>query len=616
VGGRLRAEAWGAGMSRIRFAFGIDLRTLALFRVLVAAMVIADLASRLRDLTAHYSDDGVLPRSALLQMNGSWPMSLHVLSGSAIWQGTLMGLAALVALALLVGYRTRTATVVSWLLLVSLITRNPTLVQGGDNLLAMLLFWGMFLPLGARFSVDTALDRSAVPAPNLHFSAATVALLLQVMSVYFFSALLKSGPSWVSDGTAVAHALNIDHLATPVAVWFRQFEAPMTALTHYVWWLELLGPVLMFVPLVQPWLRLGLQWMFITMHVGFFMSLAIGLFPFVSIASLSAFTPGSVWDWLEAKLQDPKRRGLAMHYDGGCEFCLKTCLLLRTLLLLGPVPVLKAQDTADIHLDMLQHNSWVVVDHDGSRSVRWAAVALVIRRSPVFGFFGRLLGARALAPLGDRIYQFVADHRAALGRVSAVTLPYRTLQVDASRGANLVVAGLAIVVMWSNLASLPSAGIPLPSTLNYFVRSSLLTQKWNMFAPAPSVHEGWFVVRGQTEQGGIVDVLHDRLGDVDFDRPRSLADEFPNYRWRKYLMRLAFDEVPKAHRALYAHYLCRSWEPRAGAQSRLARLQIYFVHEYIQRSEQGVWSRAQELLLIAEHECAQAESAVQGSATR
>ena len=37
----------------------------------------------------------------------------------------------------------------------------------------------------------------------------TVALLAQVMFVYFFSALLKSGPTW-SDGTAVYYALNID----------------------------------------------------------------------------------------------------------------------------------------------------------------------------------------------------------------------------------------------------------------------------------------------------------------------------------------------------------------------------------------------------------------------
>lgn len=594
-------------MNRLKLMFGIDLRTLALFRVLVSVMLIADLLSRARDLSAHYTDAGVLPRSALLQMMGGWPMSLHALGGSAWWQGALMGLAALLALALLLGYRTRLATVLSWLMLVSLITRNPTLVQGGDNLLAMLLFWGMFLPLGARFSVDSALDRSAPTASSHHFSAATVALLLQVMSVYFFSALLKSGAPWMSDGTAVAYALQIDHLATPAAVWLRQFEGLMAALTHYVWWLELLGPVLIFVPLFQPGLRLALQWLFITMHLGFFLCLAIGLFPFVSITSLSAFTPGRVWDWLEAKLQDPKRRRLSMHYDGDCDFCLKTCLLLRNLLLLGPVPIVKAQDNADIHREMLQHNSWVVVDHDGSRHVRWRGVALVFRRSPVFGLIGRVLGARVLAAVGDGIYQRVAAHRSALGRVTAAVLPYRALQPELSRRVNFVVAGFAVVVLWSNVASLPAAGVRLPKLLDGVVRPTLLMQQWNMFAPAPSVHEGWYVVRGQTEQGGNVDVLHRSLGEVDFERPRRLADEFPNYRWRKYLMRLAF-ELPPSHRLLYARYLCRVGQHAGGAGTTLAQVQIYFVHENIQRSAPGVWSRPERRILLADHACASGTS--------
>src|SRR5690349_23638509 len=52
--------------SKITQIFGIDLRTLALFRVCLALIILLDLALRARDLTAHYSDYGVLPRAALL----------------------------------------------------------------------------------------------------------------------------------------------------------------------------------------------------------------------------------------------------------------------------------------------------------------------------------------------------------------------------------------------------------------------------------------------------------------------------------------------------------------------------------------------------------------------
>ena len=50
----------------------------------------------------------------------------------------------LVALALLVGYRTRIATIFSWVLLISLQARNVFITQGGDALTVVLLFWGLF----------------------------------------------------------------------------------------------------------------------------------------------------------------------------------------------------------------------------------------------------------------------------------------------------------------------------------------------------------------------------------------------------------------------------------------------------------------------------------------
>ena len=62
-------------------AFGMDLRTLALFRVLLAGFLILDLCLRGRDLTAHYTDFGIMPRSDLAGTlsGGSW--TVHALNG-------------------------------------------------------------------------------------------------------------------------------------------------------------------------------------------------------------------------------------------------------------------------------------------------------------------------------------------------------------------------------------------------------------------------------------------------------------------------------------------------------------------------------------------------------
>ncbi len=243
-------------MSTIKDVFGIDLRTLALFRVCLGLWLIVDLIIRAGHLTAHYTDFGVLPRAEAISHISPWRLSIHLINGSTAFQAILFILAGVFALCLVLGYRTRIATIVSWVLLLSLQNRNPILLQGGDNLALMLLFWGMFLPLGARFSIDEALNSRTEAVPNSFASVATMAILVQCMSVYFFSAFLKSGPEWMPDGTAVYYALHVDRFASPLAVWFRQFDLPMRGLTYFVWWLELIGPLLMFAPFFRVPLRL------------------------------------------------------------------------------------------------------------------------------------------------------------------------------------------------------------------------------------------------------------------------------------------------------------------------------------------------------------------------
>src|SRR5215212_6169444 len=116
---------------KVRELFGLDVRSLAVFRVGLALVLIADLAIRATDLEAHYTDAGLLPRSAVAP---SWVFSPHLLHGSAWFEAVLFLVAGVAAGMLLVGYRTRAATFVSWLLLVSLHARNPVLTQGGDIL--------------------------------------------------------------------------------------------------------------------------------------------------------------------------------------------------------------------------------------------------------------------------------------------------------------------------------------------------------------------------------------------------------------------------------------------------------------------------------------------------
>src|SRR5215210_4692651 len=124
---------------------------------------------------------------------------------------------------MLVGYRTRPMTILVWVLVLSIQNRNPLVLSGGDSLLRLLLFWAMFLPLGAYWSVDRALKDATTRLSTRFLSLATVGLFMQIAFVYWFTAALKSGPEWRVDGTALYYALSLDQLSTSVGQYLLNF---------------------------------------------------------------------------------------------------------------------------------------------------------------------------------------------------------------------------------------------------------------------------------------------------------------------------------------------------------------------------------------------------------
>src|SRR5438046_2966622 len=89
------------GREKVVEAFSTDLRSLAAFRMVVAVLVLADLADRATDLYAHYTDAGILPRSVLMEGElDPWSFSLNLMNRELYFQVLVFGLGALAALAL------------------------------------------------------------------------------------------------------------------------------------------------------------------------------------------------------------------------------------------------------------------------------------------------------------------------------------------------------------------------------------------------------------------------------------------------------------------------------------------------------------------------------------
>jgi hypothetical protein len=284
-----RRSAWLAQ------ALVLDLRSLALMRIALGAILIADLAMRAPDLALFYSAGGAVPPDFLRQPHYGWGFSLHLLHGSTTYQALLFVVAGLAAAALMVGWRTRLGAAVSWLMLLSLQHRNAYLLHGGDMLLAAALFWGLFLPWGRRFSVD-ALRTGGAPASNAYVGVPGAAWIGQICILYAFSVLVKSGSQWREDGTAIAYVLQAGQWNTPLA--HLALGAPpwlLRGLTFGVLGLEALCPLALLIPWRQGVPRTVTLVLLCAMHAGIATMLAIGLFPLISIATLLGLFPPGAW---------------------------------------------------------------------------------------------------------------------------------------------------------------------------------------------------------------------------------------------------------------------------------------------------------------------------------
>ncbi len=283
----------GARVRRVTHSvFGLDLRSLALLRISLGLILLTDLILRSRDLVAHYTDQGVLPRSVLLETLyvPGW-YSLHL--GSGVWpfQAALFLMAAAAAVAVVIGYRTTLATALSWFFLISLQARNPLLLNSGDDLLRLVLFWSIFLPWGATWSWDEG--RRANSAVVV--SAASVGYVGQLCLLYVFAATSKTGLQWM-DGSAVYYTLSLDMFTRPLGTQLLNYPEFLEILTYAVRGLQYAIPALLLCPVANSLTRsLALVGM-LGMHAGIALCMDIGLFSYISACAGLGLIPSSWWE--------------------------------------------------------------------------------------------------------------------------------------------------------------------------------------------------------------------------------------------------------------------------------------------------------------------------------
>jgi uncharacterized membrane protein YphA (DoxX/SURF4 family) len=258
---------------------------LAIVRIAVGFLTFAWSLSLLPDLEAFFSGHGIEPIAPVHPPAGSWGV-LNVLPGytaALVLYGALL----LASLCLLVGYRTRFASVVVFVAVVSFEHRAPSIWNSGDALLRILLFFLMLAPAGTSLSLDrrrTARDRFwEFPA---RAPWALRLIQIQISVLYLASAWLKlHGPSW-RDGTAVSYALRLQD--------FQRFALPgplnhsllfSSLVTYWTLAVELMLGILVWNRAARPLvLSLG-----VLLHLGLGFNLRLGFFSETILVCYLAF---------------------------------------------------------------------------------------------------------------------------------------------------------------------------------------------------------------------------------------------------------------------------------------------------------------------------------------
>jgi predicted DCC family thiol-disulfide oxidoreductase YuxK len=530
----------------------IDPRSLGLGRIVLALLLLFDLFHRAwGGIELWYSNNGLLPNHTLLWLPPTqWMFSLFFMASWPDEAAVGFVLCGLVYLCLLVGWRTRLMQFLAYIAVMSLHSRVPFLENGGDWTVGELALWTAFLPLGARFSIDSlraslrarrsvettaaSLNQREALAGNVNpvVSLAVLVIVLQLANAYLFNALHKGGPTWRT-GSAVHYVLFQDRMVTWFGVWMRPHMSMW--LSRIMSWAalatEAMLPMLLLLPFYKVVTRRMAILAILGLHTGFQLFINLGCF---SLAMMS-FTPYllGAHDWeLFANLARRREKRLTVYFDAGCGVCFQIARVLARLDRLARLTFVSSADAQKppkgATRELLEKTIVVVDEVSGAVHTRADGMARILAALPLGGLWSWPLRVPGLRQLANVCYDAFARRRervsillglAACGVPGAPApapppvpepTPFRQALRRGIAGLREGVVALMLVVLVSETlfinAAVPSfLKFKQPEWIMQLVAYPRLIQAWSMFASDAPMTDQTVVVDAVTVDGRHVD---------------------------------------------------------------------------------------------------------------
>lgn len=379
---------------------------------------------------------GVMPREMVGDaLRTSWRFSLIDSVGTT---GTYaLYVLLLIALAMvIVGIRTRLALLVSVILLYSFHEYGTTTLDGGDTLLRLIGFILLLSPCDRAFTCDNLRRRLRLtretgkdqPSSERTMPIWPYRLLLyQMILIYVSSSLEKwSGETW-RIGSAVAITLHHPHftrLSPALADALSSFSPVIgyfTLITQAAWGLLLLLGLFSALGLISTWptnaFKRALMLCGILVHGGIFLLMDVGTFSLTVLVAYLGLLLDDDFRAIRARLNKRRKDPVVVLFDGRCGFCKKSVFVLSMLDFLHRLefanyhdPNLKKKYAPKLDLQTLNEAMHLRLA-DGTYRKGFFAFRALAWHFPVFWLLAPLLYTPGVPLIGEKAYQFVADHR-------------------------------------------------------------------------------------------------------------------------------------------------------------------------------------------------------------
>ena len=229
---------------------------------------------------------GVVPDQHQPAIPGNWGVFEIVSSDQAILIGWAVLLASAIALTL--GWHSRVAAVLVFVLILSFLHRDVWVFNAGDSVVRIIALFVALSPCGTALSLDQRRRTGSFWSAQSRPPWPLRLMQVQLSIIYLSSVLIKlTGQSW-PQGTAVSYALRlVDMQRLPSPDWLTRNALLMNVATWAALATELAIGVLVWNKRLRPWvLAAG-----VAMHLMIDIGIIIGIFSYAMFVLYLAWVP-------------------------------------------------------------------------------------------------------------------------------------------------------------------------------------------------------------------------------------------------------------------------------------------------------------------------------------